>query len=65
MSRKHLTPNEGGCWFCSMDQCDSYDREFDTFYHEECLSKALIPWDDGSIDVEAEIINNARANPLR
>jgi len=50
--RKFLRPQDGGCWFCSHDQCDSFDREFDTALHLECLKVAL-----GEGSEEAEIMS--------
>ena len=38
---KHLSPQEGGCWFCQMDECDAFDWEFDTNIHLKCLRELL------------------------
>ena len=36
------TPNDGGCWFCYTDDGElSFSMEFDTWFHMDCLSKAL------------------------
>jgi len=35
-----VPPTEGGCWFCHKDDGEmSFDMEFDTYYHSECLEK--------------------------
>jgi hypothetical protein len=39
-SRRKLSPDNGGCWFCGFDQCDDYDVEFDTNIHLDCLKIA-------------------------
>lgn len=39
--RKFLKPQDGGCWFCSFDECDAFDVEFDTALHLDCLKEAL------------------------
>lgn len=45
-------PNDGGCWFCMEDDGDMlFSMEFDAWFHEECLLKALTEHDP-----EAEII---------
>lgn len=64
----NVPPSQGGCWFCHRvdnvsDFC--FDREFDTYYHEQCLQQALDSVPPEAIDQEAEIINKARSVPLK
>jgi len=45
-------PNDGGCWFCCEDDGEMlFSMEFDAWFHDECLQKAL-----AEHDPEAEII---------
>jgi hypothetical protein len=41
----HLSPNNGGCWFCQTDDDNTYDwnfsTEWDSWYHDHCYQKAL------------------------
>lgn len=44
-----LSPSAGGCWFCSTDDETNdwhFSFEFDAYYHEHCLMKALEDKDD-------------------
>lgn len=41
MPRKKLSPGHGGCWFCSEDETDAFDTEFDTNLHLDCLRETL------------------------
>jgi hypothetical protein len=54
-----MSPQDGGCWFCSKDEQDEsllFSMEFDTFYHQTCLDVALLD----PMDEEARIINAER-----
>lgn len=40
------SPNSGGCWICNHgngeeDEDMSFDMEFDTWYHDECLPEGI------------------------
>jgi hypothetical protein len=39
--KNKLYANQGGCWFCSTDECDAFDTEWDTFVHIACLREVL------------------------
>jgi hypothetical protein len=39
--KNKLDANHGGCWFCSTDECDAFDVEWDTFLHLACLREVL------------------------
>lgn len=39
-----LSPSQGGCWFCQMDNENEemfFENEFDTFVHLSCLRSVL------------------------
>lgn len=33
---KKLNANDGGCWFCNMDETDAFTMEWDSYVHEAC-----------------------------
>ena len=37
-----VPPQQGGCWFCyNQDDELSFDHEFDTYVHRECIEAEL------------------------
>ena len=57
---KYKFPNQGGCWFCYMDDDEMYfSIEFDTYFHMGCLKKEL---ETGN--PEAEIIATEHKIPF-
>lgn len=51
-----VSPCDGGCWFCNKKTDSmSFDCEFDTFYHSDCLDIAV-----EAGDPEAYIMANVR-----
>lgn len=50
-----ISPRDGGCWFCyeDDDQPMELSREYDAYFHMDCLMRALTP---GNVTEEAEII---------
>jgi len=39
--QEKLCPSKGGCWFCSLDQCDAFSSEFDAHVHISCVKTLL------------------------
>ncbi|WP_172455358.1 hypothetical protein [Paenibacillus sp. BIHB 4019] len=50
-----VSPNQGGCWFCSTKTDDMvFDTEFDTYLHENCRRKEL---ENDPDNIEAQIMS--------
>ena len=50
--KMYVSPNEGGCWFCSRADLEMFfSSEFDCYFHIDCLKRAL-----GTDDAEAKLI---------
>lgn len=46
-------PNQDGCWFCNCSMSPmEFDTEFDTWYHPECLEKAVAEGNEEAIIME-------------
>jgi hypothetical protein len=51
----HVSPSDGGCWFCSTRTDDMlFDTEFDTYVHKDCLTAELFDHPDNP---EAQIMS--------
>ena len=52
-----LSPNAGGCWYCSTDNPPlSFCFEFDTYIHIDCIKQQIDGLFPDEIDQELEII---------
>ena len=48
-----IYPTIGGCWFCDCDMSPmEFDTEFDTWYHPECLKRAIAEGDEEAIIID-------------
>ena len=39
---KDLSPNEGGCWFCSKDEAEDFTFEWDSYVHDKCVREQAL-----------------------
>ena len=53
-----LDPTEGGCWFCHEGGEDGWNFtfEWDSYFHMDCLYKALTPHLEDLVDREAVVV---------